>query len=301
MPLPLAFSDGVSLGPGRCRVIAELATEDLPEPDRGFQACSVVLEIVDSKIVDVVRLNCTAPRIAVLPGPEVFVSGHLGFVARLGAGRFDEEKIDGPSAHGYVCDLRAIGSHLYAAGMGRQVYRRSDGGRWAPIHEGVLNVPADILDVTGFESIDGPSEDDLYAVGFHGEIWNYNGRVWREIPGPTNLILERVRSAGPDRVYACGQMGVLLRGHAESWDIVPHDSTEENFWGMEWFRDRLYVATQSQIFVLTDAGNLSPVDLGLPGERSFSQLHAGAGALWSFGDRHLAWTADGIQWTDVTL
>ncbi|MGH2624519.1 MAG: hypothetical protein ACRDE7_12690, partial [Sphingobacterium sp.] len=203
--------------------------------------------------------------------------------------------------HGYIRDLRAIGSTVYAAGMGRQIYRRTSRGNWIPIHEGVINKPKHYLDVTGFESIDGVSEDEIYAVGFNGEIWRYHEEKWQKIDSPTNLTIERVRATSSDVTYACGQKGVLLRGRGDAWDIVRHEETEDDFWGLEWFLGRLYLATHGELFTLNEQDELKRVDLGLPGLRTYSQLHAAEGALWSFGAKHVAWTKDGETWHDVAI
>jgi len=230
---------------------------------------------------------------------QIFVAGRLGFIGIIDKNRVIEETIEGPQSQGFIRDLRVIGHHLYATGMGRQVYRRLGPAEWGSFDHGLVNISTDYLDITGFNAIDGASEEDIYAVGFDGEIWRCVSGEWRQVASPTNLILERVRTLKPDLVYAAGQGGILLRGHDEVWEVIHQTETDEDFWGLEWFRDRLYLSTDSGLFRLNDRDELESVDLGLGGPRTYSQLHANNGALWSFGPKHLSWTEDGGTWNDV--
>ncbi len=300
MSLPLVFSDGVSLGPGHCLVIVDPVMDGLSEE---VTANSVVLEWSQERGMTAIKFDYPLSRIAFLPEPEsqAIVSGRLGFIGLIQDRRVIEELIEGPQAEGFIRDLRVIDQHVYATGMGRQVYRRASRGKWLPFHRGLIRSPADYLDITGFNAIDGLSEEDIYAVGFGGDIFHCATGEWREIASPTNLILERVCAMKRDLVFAAGQSGVLLRGHHDAWEAIDQAETSSDFWGLECFRGRTYLATNEGIFRLNDRDELETVDLGLPGPRTYSQLHAGKGALWSFGPRHLSWTEDGESWNDAVI
>jgi hypothetical protein len=230
----------------------------------------------------------------------VFVSS-FGFIEKITSEGYVHELIEGPNRYGYLCGLRAIGSSIYVAGMRRQVYRRINSGKWVSIHEMVISKPENYLDVRGFEAIDGISEDEIYAVGYKGEIWRYHKEEWQKIDSPTNLRIECIRVTSSGIVYACGQKGMLLRGHDDTWVVIRQEETEDDFWGLEWFRNRLYVATNKELFILNNHDELTPINSKLPGRRTYSQLHAGQGVLWSIGAKHLAWTEDGEIWHDVVL
>lgn len=232
---------------------------------------------------------------------EVMVSGRLGFVGLIRDQQVVAEEIEGPEDRGFICDMRVIGQHAYAAGMGRQVYRRTGAGRWDQFEIGIDTSSENFLDVIGFNAIDGLSEDDAYAVGFKGDIWHRTKEKWHKVVSPTNLILERVRAVKPDIVFAAGRGGLLLRGHSDRWESVDQNVTRQDFWGLEWFQDRLYVSTSQGIFRLTDTDDLELIDDGLPKPRTYSQLHAGNGALWSFGADNLSWTSDGETWNEVLM
>jgi hypothetical protein len=214
-----------------------------------------------------------------------------------------EETIDstenGPAGRGPLLDLRCIGDHAYAVGMSRQVYRREYDGDWTRQDSGLVQSVGD-LDVVGFYSIDGTSEEDLYAVGFAGEIWHRKKGEWYKIDSPTSVVLHKVRVTSKDIIYACGQKGILLRGSDQKWEIISQDLTEDDFWSIEWFHGNLYAATESSIFMLDDDDVLQTVDLGLGNERTYMYLHANDGVMWSFGTKHLAWTEDAKSWKDAT-
>jgi hypothetical protein len=228
------------------------------------------------------------------------VSGQFGFVGLIRGDQVVEERIEGPEDRGAIRNMRVIGRHVYAAGMRRQVYRRIGSGRWERFEKGIDTAWKHPPDIAGFNAIDGLSEDDIYTVGFGGDIWHCRKGEWHKVVSPTNFIIERVRAVKPDLVFAAGRRGLLLRGHDDMWESVDQKVTRENFWGLEWFQNRLYLATRQGLFRLTDADDLEPIDDGLPKPRTYSKLHAGNGALWSFGESHLSWTTDGETWNEVS-
>jgi hypothetical protein len=298
--ISMVFSDGISRGPAHCRVIVDPIIGGASEE---ATPNSFVLEWSKQRGVSKFNIDYPLSRITSSPDDEseVIVSGRLGFVGIIRGEQLIEETIEGPDSQGFIRDLRPIGHHLYAVGMGRQVYRRHGPHQWGRFDDGLKSIPEGYLEVTGFNAIDGVSEEDMYAVGFNGEIWHCAKGEWREVTSPTNLILERVRVVRPDLVYAAGQGGILLRGHGDAWESVDQTRTDKNFWGLEWFRDRLYLSTNDGVFRLDDRDELESVDLALPGPRTYSQLHANKGALWSFGPKHLSWTEDGKIWVDAVM
>jgi hypothetical protein len=248
-------------------------------------------------------LKWTATRMWVLHTPElqVFATGPDGIVSVSTVKGTVEEIIDGsdegPALRGHIRDLRGIGNHLYVCGMGRQVYRREGTSNWVRIDQG-MRLPVGDTTVAGLNSIDGITEEDIYAVGYLGEIWRFANKVWHKIDSPTNVILHRIRAIRNDLVFVCGQKGVLLRGSGASFGIVPHDATTDNLWGMEWFKEKLYVSSGDMIYVLGPNDDLKPLDLG--NLKTCGHLHANDGVMWSFGTKHLAWTEDAKIWHDVT-
>ncbi|WP_369940122.1 WD40/YVTN/BNR-like repeat-containing protein [Xanthomonas medicagonis] len=236
--------------------------------------------------------------------PTLLAVGPDGLVSVSTADGASEEVIDasadGPSRRGPIRDLRVIAGVAYVVGMGRQVYRREADGQWTRQDHGTV-LPRGEPALCGFNAIDGLSEERLYAVGFNGEIWLRHRGQWQQQDSPTPLVLHRVRVIRDDLVYACGQMGTLLRSDGMRWQRIEHDATRDDFWGMEWFNGELYLACDSGLFKLDSQDHLVAVDMQLSPTPSCRHLHASDGVLWSCGPKHVVWTEDGQRWIDVTL
>lgn len=232
------------------------------------------------------------------PEPSILCFAPDGRVKVATKSGFSDEHLDrsanGPAARGAIRDARLIAGQIYAVGMGRQVYRRTPGGNWIRHDQGVL-APLDDEAITGFNSIDGFPDSRLYAVGWGGQIWHFDGRSWSQFDTPTNLKLQRVVCAPPNAVYACGQAGVLLNMKSGLWEVIEHEETREQFWGMEWFAGALWLSTTDTIYRL-NGERLEKMDLGFDGTLTTGWLHSRDGVMWSVGGEHLLSTEDGKKW-----
>ena len=224
-----------------------------------------------------------------------------GSVHRATPNGFSWEHIDeseaGPNLLRHMTDIRPIGQSVYAAGMARMVYKRSGPGSWSRFDNGMRSPRSD-PHITGFLSIDGCDEGSIYAVGFKGEMWYYDGKKWNPIDSPTNVKLEQVRCISPEQVFACGARGIVLKGNRDRWSVVSHDATTKTLWGMEYFQESIYLADHSAIYTLKK-DTLHQVDVGLNKEITTRNLHAKDGSLWSVGDKHIM-VFDGRKWTELT-
>jgi hypothetical protein len=131
--------------------------------------------------------------------------------------------------------IRYIGSSVYAVGMKRQIYRRVDFDHWISIDTGVFSNGSEVV---GFEAIDGFNEHELYAAGWEGEIWAFNGERWERKESPTNVILHDICCADDGSVYACSQLGTLVKGRGDEWQTIDTE-LQENIWSLAWFNDTL--------------------------------------------------------------
>jgi hypothetical protein len=206
--------------------------------------------------------------------------------------------VEGPSDLLHLKCIRPIGARVYVAGLARRVYRREGVGLWTAIDAGVFVPRAQRTRGVGFNAIDGFSEDTIYAVGYGGEVWRYDGQVWHQQDSPTNVALTCVRCIDPKTVYAAGLAGVVLRTVDGSWESLEHDATEDDFWGMTVFQGRVYLAAYAGLFVI-DGNDVVPVDMNLPLTLSTAYLDANDGVMWSVGQKDLAYTEDGATWTGV--
>jgi hypothetical protein len=224
--------------------------------------------------------------------------GKRGEVAEQG----DEVRVEqipdagtGPNRYGYVNKIALIEGELYVCGYARQVYRR-ESAQWVHIDQGMIGA-VDAIGI-GFESMDGRSHQDIYAVGLGGEIWHFDGRHWDQIDSPTNLHLADVSCVNGSLTYAVGNGGVVVRGSGTHWEVLQNPQFKEDLWGVVAFNGQVYMAGFGGIARI-DGNDIVPVDTGLgkviPGYR----LRTGPpGVLWSIGNDNLL-RFDGKKWEEI--
>jgi hypothetical protein len=246
------------------------------------------------------KWNALSVCVPSAPKEQMVAIGEHGNVRVIGSGDDLEEMIaDGdnsPEARGPLREVRAIGGRAYACGMDRQVYRREAPGVWKCIDADMRRAPA-ADPVFGFESIHGFSEKDIYAVGWHGDVWHYNGRRWQRVEMPTNAILTRVLCAGDKNVYIAGRNGLLIRGRGDTWTIVPQEGAASDLWDLEWFRERLYISTTRAIYTL-EGDDLVVVETEDEVPASCYHLDSRDGVLWSIGEEDIL-EFDGEEWRRI--
>jgi hypothetical protein len=232
---------------------------------------------------------------------------------------------DSATGLGYVNRIRAIGSTLYVCGQSRQVWRFEwDGkhlsrGRWVdaagpmrqpplpepegPLEGGELDNWLDSNDAIDLVDINGPADDDLYAVG--DEAWHFDGRQWTQLTLPTDEPLAAIKVLDAERIVFAGHNGTLLLGSAQrGFTELSSTDDHQNFTGVEWFEGKLYLASNLGLFVYDTAPpererRIERCHTGLKPElQDAHQLEAMGGVLWSFGFKDLAWF-DARGWTRV--
>ena len=145
--------------------------------------------------------------------------------------------------------LAVVEGEVFACGMDRCVAMRTGPLKWRDI--GAPPAKDDKL-IIGFESIDGFSTTDLYAVGWQGEIWQRKSNRWRQIDSPISSNLNAVCCAEDGMVYAVGDGGVMLRGRDDNWSEIASGLTD-NLQDVRDFGGTVYVTTDFAILEL--AGN----------------------------------------------
>jgi hypothetical protein len=234
------------------------------------------------------------------PELQVFSMGLGGRIHVQTATAWHEEMVDttdeGPPYRGMLRDIRLVGDSIYVAGMGRQVYQRHANGDWTRADAGPLARKGEARGV-GFNSIDGFSADEIYAVGWGGEIWQMKKGKWKGLSSPTNVILERVLCAPDGNVYICGQAGTVIVGRDTSWNVVEHLETKDNFWGMEWFGGKIWLASLSDLYTLSGT-TVERVDFGNGTKLTCGWLTARDGVIWSIGPEDVTYY-DGTSWHET--
>lgn len=248
------------------------------------------------------RVDWLTAGIAIASHPleQMAAVGEFGGALLLGSGDRHEEKIGSgkntPAGRGPLRGIRNIGGRIYAVGMNRQVYRREGPNRWSPQDQGARTDPKTDK-VVGFEAIDGFSEEEIYAVGWDGEIWEFDGTNWDQRDSPTNLILLDISCGDGNQAYVCGQAGTLIRGRHDQWETIEQEATKDDFWSSAWFEGHLYLSTMSAVYRL-DGTNLQMVDMGEDSPDTCFYLSSGDGVLWSIGAKDIM-AYDGIRWTRI--
>jgi hypothetical protein len=235
-------------------------------------------------------------------GTTLVVMGIAGEILVGDSRGFRREVVDstdeGPNKLRPLNDMREINQYVYVAGMRRQVFRCPVNTlRWERFDDSVL-VPKTSKEVAGFLTIDGFSGSEIYAAGYRGQIWYFDGKKWRSIDSPTNLRLEALRCVVGDSVIVVGDEGVILRGRDDRWDVVAQDLTDETFTDVETFQERIFISTEVGVLYELQGDQLVDVDLGLGKEITTSNLHSDGRRLLSVGDRDLL-VYDGTAWAEV--
>lgn len=243
-----------------------------------------------------------AIAIAKKPLQQMIVVSEFGQVVATGSKDVHEEEVrDGEistEGRGPLRRAANIGNSVYVCGMNRQVYKRVDANKWVCIDKSMR--PADKEGVVGFEAIAGLSEDDIYAVGWEGEIWHYDGAKWQKEKSPTKLILTGVAVADGGIVYACGQMGTIIKKENGEWKIVAKkENPQDDLWDIKWFRGKLYISSMSWLVVYNEQkDSLEPVDFGTLNPQTFYHLSVADGIFWSIGAKDIL-SFDGKKWSRV--
>jgi hypothetical protein len=244
------------------------------------------------------KWNVVGISICKFPIEQMIAIGPNGQVRLNGSGDLHTETIKtalGDSKdRGMLRCVRGIGQKAYAAGMNRRVYRRDGIDQWINIDQGLE--PEDDT-IVGFEAIDGFSESDIYAAGWEGEIWHYDGKKWEKISSPTNIVLTELCCAGDGTVYVAGRLGMLIRGRDDNWESIDHNFTEDDIWSLAWYNEKLYVATMRGLYTLEN-DQLIPVDFGEDTPGTYYHLSAADGVIWSIGAKDIM-AFNGKTWNRI--
>lgn len=192
--------------------------------------------------------------------------------------------------YGGFRSVSEIAGRAFAVGLRGLVYRLDELKLWTRIDDGLPKT-------FNIQAIHGFNATDIYAVGRDGEVWHYDGTVWNELDMPTNSNLTSVKCAADGKVYITGHKGALLCGSGETWEVINHESTDENFWDVEWFEDNVYISSMSSVYRL-EGLRLVKVDFENDAPKTCYQLSTADGVMWSNGEDDIM-SFDGKVWTRI--
>ena len=284
------YTDGVA----RYRDLLYVMSKDKKLLEREVSHSSVVA-LDGEEWVNVIDAPWDSTAIAIaLPTKKMVLVGEDGQVLTYVGGDSEKEQIK-PQPR-MIRRAKAIDGCVHACGVGREVFRRAGERVWQSMHA----TKPKPNEKVGFEAIDGFSQKEIYAVGWRGEIWQFDGAVWVHCgSGLTNLILTSVCCAENDVVYVAGQQGILIRGRRDTWEIVQWDDEfDTDFWDVLWFKKELYLATMTGLYTLKD-DQLVPVEFDDTVDPTCYRLSTAEGVLWSIGASDVM-SFDGKRWRNHT-
>jgi hypothetical protein len=146
-------------------------------------------------------------------------------------------------------------------------------------------------------AIDGFGPDDIYAVGFGGQILHWNGGVWQRLDAPTNIDLTAVLCTSTGEVVIGAGAGMVLVGDRNrGWrDIGDPGVLDGRIECAVEYRGQVHIGTVERLARIAD-GVLEAVPVEIDGPVSFLSIDAKDGVLWAAGDEFVGrW--DGAAWT----
>jgi photosystem II stability/assembly factor-like uncharacterized protein len=199
-----------------------------------------------------------------------------------------------------LTDMCIIDGSLYVSGGNGAIYKREGSNAWTRQNRDAGDI-SDDDESGGINAIHGLGESAAFAVGGAGGIWRMKNGKWRRLDSPTRAALNNVRVVEPGLAYAVGEKGLILRGTGDCWETICEQAVKKDLFGIELFNGRVYVACEDEVFAVTpDGKELQNVRIGYGPSRTFRHLHVNDGVMWSFGQKHIFWTADGEKWTNIT-
>lgn len=188
------------------------------------------------------------PRIGITQKPLqqtlLVARNNDGQVSVMGGGaKFPDEFID-PGKVPMTWRVKTIDGYAYSIGGQRKIYKRVDIGKWVRM----ADLPrSERIEAVGFRDLDAFSENDMYAVGGHGDVWHFNGKAWKQMGFPSNRQLATVTCAGDGKVYISGEGGSLWAGRLSTWEPLYEGASSVLWNDVLWFDGRLWLASDYQL------------------------------------------------------
>jgi hypothetical protein len=204
--------------------------------------------------------------VSIVPKEQFIGVSHNDHVYALGSGEKGlEDDLQGGRAatgkdigmRGALAKLRTIGGELWLTGSGRTVGRRLGKSQWE-WHD-VIPYKS-LMDDGGFNDIDGFSENDIYAAGGHGDVWHFDGSIWKQLPFPSNMTLEAICCAGDGEVYIGAESGTVFKGRNNKWKMISRGEMSLPFRDMVWHQGKVWCTSDYGLWVI-EKDKVNPADV----------------------------------------
>ena len=201
-----------------------------------------------------------------------------------------------PRTIGFISGVKRIGQNIYVCGSQNTVLK-FNGVSWSDI-SGNIRVPYSGPGDPILNAIDGFSEEDVYAVGYEGAIFRYDGAQWTRLASPTNHHLHQVLCHSDGRVYLCGRRGVFLRGRPDAWEDLTLTGHEEDFWGLAAFRKEVYACSYRRLFRVAGS-QLADEVVAVNSAGTFYRLASNESYMWTTTGTGHVLRFDGQTWIEM--
>jgi hypothetical protein len=199
-----------------------------------------------------------------------------------------------PRNTGHIRAATQLGSEVIAVGMQRQVYRRAANGTWSDMMRGL---PVGDGTVSGFECVLAIARDEIYAAGWDGELWRFDGARWRRIDSLTDRVISSLCLGADGQARGCAQGGVLIEGRGDVWRTIRQPDINEDLWSIAASGESCVVSALRNLY-RWDARGVERIGRDETGARSFGLLRADGDLLWAFGRKDLLSLVDG-RWVSL--
>lgn len=157
----------------------------------------------------------------------------------------------GEFGYGTIRDIKKIGDSIYAAGSWRHVSKREGENNWKEIGVDSKNF-SDLNIDSGFNTVGGTGEDDIYVGGNAGDFWHFDGKKWDRIDLPWKVAIHKIEAISKDLVYLSCSHGTLFVGSKNKWRVIRKKGEDENFYQMVQFKGEIYVSTLYRMYKVVD-------------------------------------------------
>lgn len=227
---------------------------------------------------------------------EIYIIGINGVIVRGDKTGWQMENIPEVEKIGAIRSATSINDEIYIVGMGQQVYKRISKNNFKKLTP--QNQDISKIEVSGFNTIISDNNMDLFAAGFGGEIWKFSNESWSKEKSPTEYILETSLKLPNGDLIFCGQAGqiVIKKNNKNNFELIEQSLTTDTFWDVCLYKDKIFLATSTQIFEMNFKFELKENILTLDNKISTGHLSVADGMIWSSGGEFLYSSEDGCQW-----